>query len=114
MAHEYRTYRKELRALGYGLPIYEPDPSGYDRVRVGDVGRVTNAGYFERVFNVFYSGEHEFNRRFGVPEGFECVESESMRETTRLNEIKAHSCLRSEQIRSIEADVDFSAYVLDF
>ena len=111
MKREYSVYRAELRPLGYGLPIYEPNPSGYDRVRVGDVGRVTQAGYFQSVFNIFLAADHPINRRFGVPEGF-VQEDTYFQQTTVLNELGAGSCIRSERIRSIDAEFDFSVCVV--
>ena len=64
------VYVKELSKLRYGYPLYDPDPAeSYDRVRIGDVGYVTDYGCFLRLFNVFYPEDHPISN-LGVPEGF--------------------------------------------
>ena len=71
---KFEIYCQQLLCLGHGLALYEPDPAGeYDKVRVGDVGHMDKGG-FHRLFNVFYTEEHDANR-LGVPEGFEPVSS---------------------------------------
>ena len=72
---EFEIYSQHLLCLGHGLALYEPDPAGeYDEVRIGDVGHTENGG-FHRLFNAFYTEEHEINK-LGVPEGFEPLRSE--------------------------------------
>lgn len=83
------VYCSELRHLGHGLPVYEPNPSGYDCVRVGDVGYVDKFGYFERVFNIFYPDDDPINARYGVPDGFTAVTDPKYREVRRLNGLQA-------------------------
>ena len=111
MSLEYSVYRDELRPLKYGLPIYEPNPSGYDRVRIGDVGLVTKEGYFETFFTVFFPSDHWVNQRFGVPDGFEKAD-DNFKMWRNLNEIPAGCWIRSKSIRDIGANLDFSAYVV--
>lgn len=66
-------YRKCLLELGYGCPIYEPDPGRYEHVQIGDVGYVeSRSGHFHRVFNAFYGAEAPINR-FGIPIDFEPI-----------------------------------------
>ena len=98
---DYDVYRDELRPLGLGLPIYEPNPCHYDRVRIGDVGVVTDIGYFERVFNVFYDADHPINARFGVPDGFVCGESSRSAENV-IGELLEGAQLKSEHVQSVE------------
>ena len=111
MNPQYSVYRDELRPLGYGLPIYEPNPSGYDHVRIGDVGQVTKEGYFETFFNIFVPADHTINQRFGVPDGFEPADV-FFRVSRTLNQIPAGSWIKSESIRSIDVTFDFSVCVV--
>ncbi len=72
MAPEAEAYVKELSKLKYGYPpsLYDPDPAdSYDRVRIGDVGYVTDRGRFMRLFNVFFPKGDPING-LGVPNGF--------------------------------------------
>lgn len=70
-----QTYRQCLIKLGYGCPLYEPDPSRYEHVQIGDVGYVDSViGHFHRVFNVFFHANHHINRRYGIPDNFEPLE----------------------------------------
>ena len=69
MTPEAENYRKELSTLGYGRPVYDPDPWDYDRARIGDVGYFAPLGGFCRFFNVLYPKDHAINSD-GVPLGF--------------------------------------------
>lgn len=71
-----RIYCDGLTRLGYGTPIYEPDPGRFEHVQIGDVGYVEPyTGHFHRVFNVFYDEKSPINR-FGIPESFEPLSKE--------------------------------------
>lgn len=71
-----QTYRQCLIKLGYGCPLYEPDPSRYEHVQIGDVGYVDSMnGNFHRVFNAFFRAEHPINRRHGIPDNFEPLDA---------------------------------------
>ncbi|EJD03592.1 uncharacterized protein FOMMEDRAFT_83093 [Fomitiporia mediterranea MF3/22] len=111
MSLECKVYQKELRILGYGYPLYEPNPAEYDRVRVGDVGITHKNGYFRRIFNALpqseSSAEYDINSTYGVPEGFEPLPDAS-RLTTFSNEINPGAWLQSHHVKRIEGDVDFS------
>ena len=99
--YDYDVYRDELRALGHGLPVYEPNPCRYDRVRIGDVGVITEHGYFERCFNVFFSSDDPINDRFGVPEDFERADDSHM-EDNNIGDLIEGSQLKSTHVQSIE------------
>ena len=77
MPRDPDVYRDELQPLGFGLPVYEPNPPGHDRVRIGDIGFINENGSFERIFNIFHDKDDPINsRQFGAPEGFTKVEAE--------------------------------------
>lgn len=72
-----RVYAEELYRLGYGHPLWSPEPTnGLDRcvreIHLGDVGFIDEDGGFKRLFNVTVDATHELNAG-GVPEGFEPV-----------------------------------------
>lgn len=63
--------------------MYEPDPSRYEHIQIGDIGYVDSVnGNFHRVFNAFFQAEHHINRRYGIPDGFEPLDL-SLRDQVR-------------------------------
>ncbi len=63
-------YAKELRHLGFGHPLWVPEPSPESgEVQLGDVGYLSQ-GKFCFLFNCMRDSDDLVNRR-GVPEGFE-------------------------------------------
>lgn len=62
-------YRNELTHLGYGNPIWEPNPGTlYDCVRIGDVGYFQN-DQFMPLFNILApSDDSTRNRRLPFPQ----------------------------------------------
>ena len=112
MSRECRVYQRQLRLLGYGLPLYEPNPGTlYDHVRFGDVGITTPNGGFLRLFNCLPQVNPNINRRYGVPDGFEPLPYECLVSTTETD-IAAGSWIQSEHTKYIEGEVDFSLYVI--
>ena len=95
------VYRDELGFLGLGYPLYEPGPSGYDRVRIGDVGVITKEGAFLRCFNILRGEDDPVNTKFGTPNGFSEI-SQLYAEEFRCAGLEAATTLKSEHIRSIE------------
>ena len=62
-------YSKELRDLGFGHPLWVPEPSPEaGEVQLGDVGYLSQ-GKFCFLFNCMRDADHPVNRK-GVPEGF--------------------------------------------
>ncbi|KLO19579.1 hypothetical protein SCHPADRAFT_935083 [Schizopora paradoxa] len=79
MTPEAENYCREMCELGYGKPVYDPDPgASYDRVRIGDVGYFTQFGGFLRLFNVFFPEGDPINKD-GVPNDFIPMDSTYMR-----------------------------------
>jgi hypothetical protein len=67
MSHS-QLYRNELTHLGYGNPIWEPNPTHYDCVRIGDVGFFLN-DQFMPLFNILDSSDDSNrNRRLPFPQ----------------------------------------------
>ncbi|KAI0715783.1 hypothetical protein C8T65DRAFT_726491 [Cerioporus squamosus] len=66
-------YAKELRDLGFGYPLWVPEPSPESgEVQLGDVGYLSQ-GKFCFLFNCMRGADDPVNRK-GVPEGFEVFE----------------------------------------
>ena len=63
------VYARELRAHGYGEPLWQPEPSQYGEVLIGDVGFIAD-GRFYRLFNATSAADDRVNAEFGVPDGF--------------------------------------------
>ncbi|KAF7795330.1 hypothetical protein EIP86_006487 [Pleurotus ostreatoroseus] len=61
-------YTDELRLLGHGLPIWDPQPTSVGGVQIGDVGLMLD-GSFYRLFNAIAPASHRYNQN-GVPHGF--------------------------------------------
>ena len=61
-------YRNELTRLGYGKPIWEPNPDTlYDCVRIGDVGYFQN-DQFLPLFNILAPSDSNRNRPLPFPQ----------------------------------------------
>lgn len=62
-------YAEQLVRLGYGHPLWQPEPDATrGEILVGDVGFVTE-GCFIRMFNAMRPSEDPVNQA-GVPDGF--------------------------------------------
>ena len=109
------VYSEELRYLGLGYPLYEPGPITYDRVRIGDVGLISQRGYFERIFNVFHDADDLINSEFGVPADFVPVDAR-YRQEVGLAGCSRDACFKSEHVQSLQvsASVDGQVYALSF
>ena len=79
--HAWDIYAKELQPLGYGYPLWHPEPSPeHGEVQLGDVGCVRN-GRFEFLFNCMCAADEPINAR-GVPRHFRVFEPPSDPVTT--------------------------------
>ena len=68
MTRIYDAYCSSLRDLGFGEPLWEPEPGFRGQVECGDVGYITE-GAFVRLFRATCPPDDPVNR-FGVPDGF--------------------------------------------
>ncbi|KLO18857.1 hypothetical protein SCHPADRAFT_819107 [Schizopora paradoxa] len=107
---EAEVYVKELRKLRYGFPLYDPDPAqSYDRVRIGDVGHVTDNGCFLRLFNVFYPEGDPINA-LGVPDGF--VLFDEIYRRSHISQAIQPGVICSSHFRRIEGGASFNGGVI--
>ncbi|GJE89856.1 Zn(II)2Cys6 transcription factor [Phanerochaete sordida] len=63
------TYAEQLRCHGHGEPLWQPEPSQYGEVLIGDVGFIED-GCFYRLFNCTLEASDPVNAEFGVPDGY--------------------------------------------
>ncbi|EMD31369.1 hypothetical protein CERSUDRAFT_119761 [Gelatoporia subvermispora B] len=68
--HAYKIYAEQLFPLGHGHPLWEPEPTRFGEVQIGDVGYL-RGGAFHRLFNAFRPGDDPLNVDFGCPGGEE-------------------------------------------
>ena len=80
-----RVYARQLLSLGYGYPLWTPEPSNQflryrrDGLRIGDVGVVDpEDGSFDVFFNICLHREHPFHRVNGVPDNFICIDLDEL------------------------------------
>lgn len=66
-------YRTLMYDLGLGHALYEPGPSKYDHIRVGDVGYVYN-GTFKRLFNACFEEDDQANQDSTLPQPYQPLE----------------------------------------
>lgn len=71
LAVVHRTYAEQLIGLGYGLPLWQPEPTKFGEVQIGDVGYMFEGGFY-RLFNALLPKDDPANRD-GVPEGFSAL-----------------------------------------
>ena len=95
------VYARNLFKQGFGYPLWCPEPNGSSRdyqqrgVSVGDVGRITSEGGFEKFFNII-AAANDTNINFnGVPEGFEPFSVQPHRFNERLGFLRDRSVIHS-------------------
>ena len=62
-------YASQLVHLGYGHPLWYPEPDLVGEIKIGDVGYIDD-GKFIRLFNACRTERDGINTKRGVPGGF--------------------------------------------
>ncbi|TBU27184.1 hypothetical protein BD311DRAFT_807886 [Dichomitus squalens] len=105
----WNIYAEQLLPLGYGHPLWYPEPVGGREILIGDVGWFRTNGQFTPLFNVKSSREGPVNQQIGVPRGFTVFDSpgsSSRTVFTNPNSIMQRSlCSRTVQTREVEAEL---------
>jgi hypothetical protein len=101
------VYDAQLRKLGNGLALYEPDPGRDYEVRVGDVGHMKMGG-FKRLFNILCEEGHTINHR-GVPKDFGPLLSNREREMNERRLAAGLMCSGTVRHRRKEVEASTSA-----
>ncbi|CCM03868.1 uncharacterized protein FIBRA_06019 [Fibroporia radiculosa] len=71
----YNVYAEQLSRIGYGYPLWDPEPTEYGEVIIGDVGFVSE-GAFYRLFNATRPAD-DTSQKLRVPDGYRPLPSES-------------------------------------
>lgn len=87
MTPAWDIYARELMPLGFGHPLWGPEPClQFGEVRLGDVGYLRD-GRFRFLFNTMRDAEDPVNVQRGVPSGFEVFDPPDPMIVHDLNEI---------------------------
>ncbi|KAL5513483.1 hypothetical protein ACEPAH_3882 [Sanghuangporus vaninii] len=71
MPSHQELYAQMQRKHKLGYALFDPSSgTTYDKVRVGDVGYIDDAGTFMKLFNVFHTGNDKRNTDTHLPDGF--------------------------------------------
>lgn len=91
-------FASQLIHLGYGHPLWYPEPDGGREVEIGDVGYITD-GSFRRLFNSMHNRNHAINRN-GVPAGFVPLRVPEELRQRRPNVVKPREPLCSDSVKT--------------
>ncbi|EKM49286.1 uncharacterized protein PHACADRAFT_107073 [Phanerochaete carnosa HHB-10118-sp] len=80
-------YADQLRNHGHGKPLWQPEPSQYGEILIGDVGFIED-GCFYWLFNCTLTAEDPVHADFGVLHGYVSLEYNN-----RGNSVSFCSCL---------------------
>ncbi|PIL29922.1 hypothetical protein GSI_07832 [Ganoderma sinense ZZ0214-1] len=81
-AYSRDVYAQLLSLRGHGLPLWEPEPTRFGEVLIGDVGYMQNGGFF-RLFNSILPAEDPVNLG-GVPQDYKQLQiPDTLRHHTR-------------------------------
>ncbi|KAI0690765.1 hypothetical protein C8T65DRAFT_587694 [Cerioporus squamosus] len=101
----YDVYSKSLWGLGYGYPMWCPEPSlETGEIRVGDVGYLRE-GIFVCLFNALVPADDPVNASRGVPEGFESLTLPDRLNIMTLTSPIMQQVLRSKGVRPVDDPV---------
>ncbi|KAM5540307.1 hypothetical protein V8D89_006126 [Ganoderma adspersum] len=97
-------YAKQLLPLGYGHPLWMPEPNSGREVFIGDVGWL-NTGEFRALFNSMEEAVHPTNQEKKVPLGFQVFRPSnlSIRKSAKITDHMV--CSRSIHASEVRADV---------
>ena len=103
----WAIYASELVRLGYGHPLWHPEPTKFGEVVIGDVGFIEEGGFY-RLFNAM-ADETDAVNKSGVPEGFtKLVLDEEQRHRLEGYLPKGPICSKSTKGTEIEVSVGAS------
>jgi hypothetical protein len=69
MTSAAEVYARQFISKGYGMPLWQPEPTKFGEVLIGDIGFLQN-GCFYRLFNATKPSDDPINRYCGVPTDF--------------------------------------------
>ncbi|KAK7683399.1 hypothetical protein QCA50_013661 [Cerrena zonata] len=81
MSRSTKVYHEALSKLGYGFPLWRPEPSP-DEVCIGDVGYIDpDSGSWHLLFNIL--DPQRYSQASGKPPDFQCLEGEVFKEKAK-------------------------------
>ena len=107
--HPWNIYEDQLFRVGYGLPLWHPEPNSYDDdlgdvpVEVGSVGWKHN-GKFKVLFNSMRPEDHPVNRR-GIPTDFVMLGSDNPVSIDTSDKIQ-QDVIASRTLKRVEARIE--------
>ncbi|OBZ73114.1 hypothetical protein A0H81_06652 [Grifola frondosa] len=104
------VYAEQLFHFGHGLPLWFPEPGDSGEISIGDVGYIEK-GRFYGLFNTMLPDDHKVNKRYGVPEPFECFEVPHNFKRSCPDAVKQDE-LRSESITPVDVSVGATAQTI--
>ncbi|KAI0249456.1 hypothetical protein BJV78DRAFT_696637 [Lactifluus subvellereus] len=84
-------FSQELSSLSFGYALWEPSPSHYDHVSIGDVG-YAHQGYFIRMFNVLRPPDN--SSKYKIDELGHMMETDLFQNTRTAKFDKGNYCSR--------------------
>ncbi|KAL5531819.1 hypothetical protein ACEPAF_5382 [Sanghuangporus sanghuang] len=107
---ELYAHKQFKHHLGYGL--FAPDPGDdYDKVRVGDVGYISHAGGFIRLFNAFHDADSPENQQSDLPEKFTPIAQQFRRLVVDRTLTKGHLVSESVDVVRFQAEAGMTGTV---
>ena len=100
-------YAEQLIPLGYGYPLWQPEPTKHGEVLIGDVGFISG-GCFYRLFNAMLPQDDPINAR-GVPEEFQVLEVDNTELLHAKDEFLPPGPLHTTSVTSKKASETISA-----
>lgn len=94
-------YASQLVHLGYGHPLWHPEPTKFGDVEIGDVGYVDD-GCFYRLFNAIRSMDDPANKD-GVPADFIPLRLRDELRHRQTNVVKPGEPLKSDSVQKRKA-----------
>ena len=100
-------YASQLVHLGYGHPLWYPEPTKSGDVEIGDVGYIDD-GHFYRLFNACRARSHPLNKD-GVPDGFKPLRLPVELTRDRFEVVKPGDSLCSDSVRKVKVEMNLEA-----
>ena len=97
-------YASQLVSLGYGHPLWYPEPAQAGEILIGDVGYIDDGKFF-RLFNACSGRDDEVNKN-GVPKDFSPlhIHEDLLRE--QVDVVKPGESLCSDSVRKVKLKVN--------
>lgn len=96
-------YASQLVHLGYGHPLWHPEPTKFGDVEIGDIGYIDD-GCFYRLFNAIRSRDDPVNKDV-VPTGFVQLRLPDELRHRQTSVVKPGEPLKSDSVQTRKTEV---------